>query len=197
MASLYTSQQLIDSLGLIPSPEGGFFVETYRAGAPPMESKGQTDPKGQTCIATVRVGAEGAIEGETTKKRNTVTSVYYMLTSDSPTQFFNCGNSDLVHYWQSGGRMEFTLVHESGSVEHMVLGPKVLEGDVLQVGVPGGTFKAARLVEGDFALLGCAAAPGFDYVDHFEVNADHLKSRLGHEADASLLDLVKGDAAPA
>lgn len=191
MASLYTAQQLIDGLKLVPNPEGGFFREVYRSGAPPMESQGKTDPRGQTCVATVRVGPDGPTGSESAEKRNTVTSIYYMLTPDSPTQFFVCCNSDIVHYWQSGGRVQYTLVHESGVVEKMTLGPKVLEGDVMQVAVPGMSFKAARLVEGCFALLGVAAAPGFDYVDHFEVNGDILKSRIGGDVDASLLELTK------
>ena len=32
----------IDRLGLVPHPEGGFFVETYRTGAAPMSSRGKT-----------------------------------------------------------------------------------------------------------------------------------------------------------
>jgi len=37
------TSDLIPKLGLIPHPEGGFFVETHRSGSMPMSSKGQTD----------------------------------------------------------------------------------------------------------------------------------------------------------
>ena len=45
-ARVGTKDDFIDMLGLIPHPEGGFFVETYRSGSAPMTSKGLTDPAG-------------------------------------------------------------------------------------------------------------------------------------------------------
>ena len=40
---------LVEHLGMIAHPEGGYFIETYRAGAPPMRSQGLTDGAG-ACI---------------------------------------------------------------------------------------------------------------------------------------------------
>ena len=37
----------ISQLGMIPHPEGGFFVETYRSGSVPMTSRGLTDKDGE------------------------------------------------------------------------------------------------------------------------------------------------------
>jgi hypothetical protein len=67
-------QQLVDKLGLIPHPEGGFFREVYRSGAEPMASKGETDPAGATLAAT----------GRTPPERNVMTSIYWLLNRESP-----------------------------------------------------------------------------------------------------------------
>lgn len=153
-----------------------------------MESKGETDVRGLTCSTKVRAGAATA---ETNATRNTMTSIYYMLTESSPQQVFACNESNLVHYWHAGGRLEYIIVHESGKVDRAVLGPKVLHGDVLQLPVSGHAFKAARLIEGEYVLLGEAVAPGFDYVDMYMVSVDQLKSRLGEDADPELLALAQ------
>lgn len=34
---------LVDALGLIPHPEGGYFLEMHRSGSVPMSSRGQTN----------------------------------------------------------------------------------------------------------------------------------------------------------
>jgi len=67
-------QQLVDQLGLIPHPEGGFFREVYRSGAQPMASKGETDPAGATFATADRTPPE----------RNVMTSIYWLLNRESP-----------------------------------------------------------------------------------------------------------------
>ena len=37
------SKELVAALGLVPHPEGGFFLETWRSGCAPMSTMGQTD----------------------------------------------------------------------------------------------------------------------------------------------------------
>lgn len=184
MQHAYTTQQLIDGLGLVPHPEGGYFRETYRAGAPPMESRGQTDERGRTCTAHVRAGSSTPNKQVT---RNTMTSIYYMLTHSEPIQVFASNESDIVHYWHGGGRLEYIIVDESGSIKRQVLGPKILEGDVMQLPVDGHEYKAARLIEGEYVLLGETVAPGFDYADMIMVSVSQLKARLGDDCDPELL----------
>lgn len=52
---------------------GGFFKETYRAGATPGASRGLTDSAGAV-MSTDREPAE----------RNVLTSIFYMLTKEAP-----------------------------------------------------------------------------------------------------------------
>lgn len=41
--AVMTRSELRTQLGLIPHPEGGCFLETFRSGSTPMSSRGQTD----------------------------------------------------------------------------------------------------------------------------------------------------------
>lgn len=171
LGMLPSADELVEQLGLIPHDEGGFFLETYRAGAPPMESLGATDPRGATCTTVLSNG--------TTVTRNAITSIYYLLTEDSPSQVFVSLESEIVHYWHGGGRMEYIMVTEAGALERIVLGPRLTEGDVLQLGVDRFVYKAARLLEGDYVLVGEAVGPGFDYVDRAMVSLEQIAARLG------------------
>ena len=41
------AQEWADTLNLIPHPESGFFIETYRAGTQQMKSQGRTSDDGK------------------------------------------------------------------------------------------------------------------------------------------------------
>ena len=45
------------------------------------------------------------------------------------------------------------------------LGPDIANGEMLQLLVPGGFWKATQLQSGDYGLLSEAVCPGFDYED--------------------------------
>ncbi|KAJ1641450.1 RmlC-like cupin domain-containing protein [Pavlovales sp. CCMP2436] len=105
---------LAKELGLIPHPEGGYFLETYRAGAAPMASRGQTD-------------------GGT---RNSLTSIYYLLTPESPRQWWANNMSDHVHYFHGGGDLVYRVIEKDGSLHTHTLGPACP-----QLVVRGGSYK--------------------------------------------------------
>ena len=51
-----------------------------------------------------------------------------------------------------------------------VLGSDIDEGQAPQIVVPAGAWQAARSL-GDYTLVGCTVAPGFEF-DHFEIAPD-------------------------
>lgn len=55
-------QRIIERLGLVPHPEGGYFVETLRAGCAPMQSRGYTDLSGE--VIQTDVGPRNSCTGE-------------------------------------------------------------------------------------------------------------------------------------
>ena len=133
-------QALIDDLGLEPHVEGGYFRRTFQADH-------------RDSIATPH--------GE----RYTLTSIYYLLTADSPTGHWHLNRSDILHFFHLGSPVTYYLIHPDGRLETAVLGANLAEGQVLQLAVPGGTWKASHLPAGDYGLISEAVAPGFEYED--------------------------------
>ena len=123
--------------------EGGYFRRSYTAS------------HSTTLVSGAASGAE----------RPLLSSIYYLLTDDSPIGVFHCNRSDIVHYWQRGSSLRYFLIDPQGSLSQVVLGPDLAAGEQLQLTVPGGYWKATRLEQGEFGLLSEAVAPGFDYDD--------------------------------
>ncbi|WP_101758802.1 cupin domain-containing protein [Oceanicoccus sp. KOV_DT_Chl] len=133
-----TKQQLIKSLELEPHLEGGFFKRTY------------------TSSQTVNV---------TDTTRPLLSSIYYMLTDDSPIGYFHRNQSDIIHYWHRGSALNYFLISPDGKFSSFTLGPDVDRGEHLQMTVPGNYWKATVLSHGEYGLLSEAVSPGFDYAD--------------------------------
>jgi predicted cupin superfamily sugar epimerase len=151
------ARAFIEALGLIPHPEGGYFREVYRSGAEPMRSRGATDPAG-ALMHTSR-------EPRESPERNVLTSIYYLLDEASPIGWFCHNESAHVHYYHAGSGLTYSIIGPDGSLVRRRLGPDVAAGDVLQLVVEGGSWKACELDRGGFCLLGEAVAPGFDFRD--------------------------------
>ncbi len=132
-------QTLIEQLQLEPHLEGGYFRRTYASGM--------------------------TLEAEPGKPRPSLSSIYYLLTDDSPIGYFHCNRSDILHYWHSGSALRYLLISPAGEFTSFVLGPDLQAGEQLQACVPGGYWKATVLEQGEYGLLSEAVSPGFDYAD--------------------------------
>lgn len=133
-------QELIKQLSLVEHIEGGYFSETYRS---------------SLNIPTARTGSD----------RSILTSIYYLLTDDRPIDYFHRNQSDILHYFQAGSAITYLILSPSGELKKTKLGLNFSQGEVAQLLVPGGYWKAAVLEAGEFGLLGESVAPGFDYRD--------------------------------
>ena len=138
-----STQQLIAALQLEGHVEGGYFRQTFKATHRPL-------------IDTAN--------GE----RVTMTSIYYLLTAQSPIGHFHMNQSDIMHYFHAGDPITYYLIHPDGELETVVMGSDPSQGQVMQMAVTGGTWKASTIsTDGKFAygLIGEAVAPGFEYAD--------------------------------
>ncbi|WP_434707092.1 cupin domain-containing protein [Pseudomonas sp. R1-1] len=135
-------QDVINTLDLEAHIEGGYFRRTY-----------QSDHR--------------ASLGTSTGPRYLLTSIYYLLTEQSPVGQFHFNQSDILHYFHLGDPIEYTLIHADGSLQTRVMGSDILTGQHLQLPVPGGIWKASRLMDGPhgFGLISEAVSPGFDFAD--------------------------------
>ena len=112
----FTADRLVAKLGLIPHPEGGYFLETWRSGSVPMSSRGQTD-FGALATKTGEVNADLVVAAgreprrpDGDARRNALTSIFWMPTKSSPTLRLAVNLSDHVHYYQGGLPFRYHLL---------------------------------------------------------------------------------------
>lgn len=173
---------IASALGVVPHPEGGYFIETYRSGSVPMASKGLTATDG-SILTTAREGSA----------RNVMTSMIFMASAQARVLYFGVNMSDHVHYYHGGDSYTYIVVHPDGSAEELVLGRDVSGGEKLQIVFPAGCFKAGYL-NGEYCLIGEGVAPGFDFRDFQFVDEDMLRKVLTSGADLQkYLCFVKPD----
>jgi predicted cupin superfamily sugar epimerase len=137
-----STQDVIETLDLEPHLEGGFFRRTYQADHRELLEI----PSGP---------------------RYLMTSIYYLLNQQSPVGQFHFNRSDILHYFHLGDAIEYSLIHADGSLHTLGMGTDILAGQLLQLHVPGGVWKASRLLDGEygFGLISEAVSPGFDFAD--------------------------------
>mmetsp|Transcript_29935 Transcript_29935/g.68694 ORF Transcript_29935/g.68694 Transcript_29935/m.68694 type:complete len:158 (-) Transcript_29935:333-806(-) len=124
-------KDLIPALGIIPHPEGGFFVETWRSGCEPMSTMGQTginDCRDATANLVVASG-RAANRPDRDERRNALTSIIWIPTLKSPKLILASNRSDHVHYYQGGHPFRYNLFDPStGEFSTVVLGPELQKG---------------------------------------------------------------------
>jgi predicted cupin superfamily sugar epimerase len=103
-----------------------------------------------------------------------MSSIYYLLDRASPTGHLHRNRSDILHFWQGGSPVHYTLLGSDGEVTERVMGPDLDAGHILQMLVPGGYWKASELPQGDYGLISEAVCPAFDFAHHQLANADTL-----------------------
>lgn len=132
-------QEIIKTLQLEPHPsEGGYFKRTY------------TSEIDTTCPAGTR---------------KTLSSIYYLLTDDSPIGYLHKNKSDIIHYFHYGSAITYFIIHPDGQLETQVLGNNLSKGQIPQLTVKGDCWKASELVDGEYGLISEAVSPGFEYRD--------------------------------
>ncbi|KAJ7232065.1 RmlC-like cupin domain-containing protein [Mycena rebaudengoi] len=145
-----TSQELIAQLNLQKHPEGGYYAETDRQ---------------KSLVPTPFV------EGD--PPRSLATSIYYLLTHDSPNGFFHM-NKSVTYHIHHQGRAEYTLItpgHE---------GPGKGETRMLLVGT--GVWKMSRLLDADVATEG-EKRRLFHWEDHNFLTLEGLRSLMSKNGE--------------
>lgn len=156
-----TKEDLIQQLQLTAHVEGGYYRRTY---------------------ASTRLTSDLPV-------RACMSSIFYLLTDDSPVGHLHCNRSDIVHYYHGGngmhcgndqgsGVLRYTLIHPNGAIEEVLLGPDLAKGHRWQLTVPGGVWKASELICGEWGLVSEAVCPGFDFADMQLANLKQLQALL-------------------
>ena len=156
--SKLSKAEIITSLGLGGHFEGGYFRDTFR-------------PTHREKVETAR------------GPRGTMTSIYYMLTDDSPVDHFHTKHSDGIQFHHLGSPLTYHMIHPDGRYEAVVLGPDLAAGQVPSLAVAGGVWKAAELPHGEYGLVSEVVAPGWEMEDMILVTRAELLAQFPQHAE--------------
>lgn len=136
---LMTPQGVIEHYGLQPHPEGGWYREMYRS--------------------SHSLGTPAGYPGE----RCAFTAIYFLLTAGNFSEWHRV-RSEEVWLYLAGAPLELVVLQKDPAV--YLLDRAGAPGQPLAV-VPCDALQAARTL-GEFTLVSCLVAPGFDFAD-FEI----------------------------
>jgi len=145
-----TAEAVKKLLCLVPHPrEGGWYVRTWESAEK---------------FAT-RVG-----------ERRTSTAIYYLLEPGTFSEMHRLASDEIFHHYL-GGPVEMLQLFPDGSSARVVIGKDIEASERPQMVVERGVWQGSRLLEGDFALLGCTVSPGFEFEDYDAGSREELTER--------------------
>ncbi len=140
------TKSIIETLKLLPHPEGGYFREVYR-------SNEFIDKES----LPARYGS----------KRFFSTSIYYLLIG-SQVSYFHKLKSDEVWHFYNGSPLIIHCLNEAAGYTQVKLGSNISDKIFPQHLIEKGTWFAAEICDkNSYSLVGCTVAPGFEF-DDFE-----------------------------
>jgi hypothetical protein len=146
------ADQLIAELRLAPHPEGGWYRRIF-------------------CSAqTVARQGDGA-------ERAALTAIVYLLKAGETSRWHRVASDEAWHHYEGAPLALLCADPDLEQVKVLQLGPLADERLPTQT-MPARHWQAARCL-GEYALVGCNVAPGFEF-DDFELLADQptLADRL-------------------
>ncbi len=157
-------RNVIETYGLAPHPEGGWFREFHRSGR--------------------SVGPLPVYPGA----RPAVTAIYFLLTRETFSAFHRlCSEEIWIHL--AGAPLTLALL---GPDARMLRIASAADGGPAAQVVPAGALQAARTA-GAYVLAACVVAPGFDFAD-FEIPGREALLREFPQPAALIRGLTRGPA---
>ena len=95
------------------------------------------------------------------------TAIYFLLKAGEISRWHRVDAAEIWHFYR-GAPLELRI-----GKDIYVLGPNVDEAQAPQVVVPPNVWQSARSL-GDYTLVGCTVAPGFEFA-HFEMAPDDFQ----------------------
>ncbi len=132
------AEQIIQHLKMQKHPEGGAFVETYRSS-----------------LSAEFISFTG--------KRSSSTGIYFLLQQGEISAFHRIKSDEMWHFYH-GDPLEVVEITPEGKIIRTTLGRDLISGESFQYTVKAGHWFASHSL-GDFSLVGCTVAPGFDFQD--------------------------------
>lgn len=130
------ARELIEKLGLVPHPEGGWYREIYRSRERVQTRRGL---------------------------RSALTTIYYLLERGQLSRW-HVVQSDEIWQFLGGAALELMEYDPTTSrLQRHVLGD-LQQGNATVAVIPAQVWQAA-CTRGDYSLVGCTVGPGFEFED--------------------------------
>jgi predicted cupin superfamily sugar epimerase len=101
-------------------------------------------------------------------RRAAGTAIYYVLRAGEVSHWHRVDAAEVWHFY-AGAPLELSQSADGIQIETSVLGPDLASGARPQIVIDAHVWQSARSL-GDFTLVGCTVAPGFEFVG-FEIAA--------------------------
>lgn len=92
--------------------------------------------------------------------RSASTAIYFLLASGERSHWHRIDAAEVWHYY-AGAALDLQIA-DGGGVRRVRLGPDLAAGESPQAVVPPHAWQAATS-RGDWTLVGCTVAPGFEF----------------------------------
>jgi len=153
-------ETLIRQLSLRPHPEGGWYAEIFRSRQQVTPEDGRGD-------------------------RAALTTIYFLLARGQRSKLHRVASDEVWHFYEGDPLALVSCDQDFDHAETVILGG--LDGVSRPAHVvPAGYWQAAES-RGDYTLVGCTVAPGFDFADFRMMRDDpslveQFRSRHGNLA---------------
>ena len=111
-------------------------------------------PEGGHFRETFRDAAAGA--------RAASTAIYFLLARGERSHWHRVDAAEVWHHYAGAPLALAIAARERAPIERVALGPDLAAGERPQAVVPAGAWQAAESL-GDWTLVGCTVAPGFEF----------------------------------
>lgn len=154
-------EKIIANLGLSEHPEGGFFRQTFK-------SHVMVQPQDQPTLKAA------------------VSHIYYFLPKGTYSRFHKNRYDEIWNLYSGEGVKLYLFNAPNRLVEENYLSFSEYRFHAV---IPGGIWQAAEPI-GDFALVGCSVAPGWEIQDEVYLADEHIDSKTLVELRPELVRLV-------
>jgi hypothetical protein len=94
-------------------------------------------------------------------ERSVSTAIYFLLKRGEISRWHRIDAVEVWH-WYGGAPLRLQIRNAEGPIEAVLLGNKLLKNERPQAVVPAHAWQTAESM-GDWTLVGCTVAPGFEF----------------------------------
>jgi len=155
------AESMIERLHLQRHPEGGWYRESYRS---------------------ADIINAAALPERYGGSRYICTCIYFLLERGDISALHRI-KSDELWLYHAGAPLVIQIITPDGEHREMIVGADDVDGASFQAVVPAGCWFGAEVSgPGEYALVGCIVAPGFDFTDFELGRGESLLSQFPRHA---------------